>query len=245
MITSIQNTRIKEWRKLQMKKQRQKMKAFFIEGYHLIEEACKSDWNIMTLIIQEGVFVPPWMEKYEKTYVTKNVFSHLSQTEAPQGVAAIVQMKETNTFSDGLILLIDAVQDPGNVGTMIRTAEAAGFQAVILGDGTVDLFNDKVIRATQGALFHIPIMQENLQQMVKTLKEKEYVVVASALERAVSFDQMKKEKKMALIVGNEGSGIKEELLLQADEIVKIPIYGKADSLNVTVAAGILMYAMRN
>src|SRR5699024_7511376 len=137
------------------------------------------------------------------------------------------------------------IQDPGNLGTIIRTADAAGFSNIILGRGTVDLYNDKVIRATQGSLFHIPIVQKDLTESIPRLKESGFSVLATTLQRAKNYRDIEPSEKTAIILGNEGSGVDETLINMADELVKIPIYGKAESLNVGIAAGILMYYIRN
>src|SRR5699024_10612671 len=141
-------------------------------------------------------------------------------------------------------LLLDAIQDPGNLGAIIRTADAVGFGAVILGEETVDVFNDKVIRATQGSLFHIPVISAKLEDMIEELKEVGFTIWASTLEKATYYDELDVPKKVALILGNEGAGIRQVLLEQADTCVKIPIYGKAESLNVGIAASILMYYIK-
>lgn len=244
MITSVQNNQVKEWKKLHRKKYRSETSAFLIEGYHLIEEAYESDWDIEMLIIQEGKEDPGWMNEDGVRYVTERVFKEITQTEAPQGIAAVVKMKEITADQTGDILLIDAVQDPGNLGTLIRTADAAGFSQIILGNGTVDLYNDKVIRATQGSLFHIAIKQADLGEAIPNLQENGYDVWASSLRRAVHYADLVSEGKTALIVGNEGAGINEAYLALADSLVKIPIYGKAESLNVSIAAAILMYHVK-
>lgn len=245
MITSIQNEQVKQWRKLHKRKFRMKMKKFLIEGFHLIEEAFNSGWEVETVIAQEGVNPPDWMSDDGITIVNERVFNEITQTETPQGIAAIVKMKDLPVRTDNFILLIDAIQDPGNLGTIIRTADAAGFSQIVLGTGTVDVYNDKVIRASQGSLFHISIKQANLLQAIDELKKENYTIYASALRNAINYQDVEIESKVALIVGNEGAGISEEILNVADKIVKIPIYGQAESLNVSIAAGILMYKMRN
>lgn len=245
VITSIQNSQVKNWRKLQARKYRTQMNRFLIEGFHLIEEAYKSDWEIETVIVQDGVAAPEWMVEDSVKYVDARVFKEIIQTESPQGIAAVVKMKEIEQMHDTLTLLVNAIQDPGNLGTIIRTADAAGFSKIILGNGTVDLYNDKVIRASQGSIFHIPIVRAHLQEAIVQLKEQNYTIWASALQNAVAYQNVEVEGKTALIVGNEGAGIADEILEAADKIIKIPIYGRAESLNVSVAAGILMYKMRS
>lgn len=245
VITSLQNNQVKHWRKLHTRKYRNKTNSFLIEGFHLLEEARKSNWQIDTVIVKEDTSFPSWVEEYELVYVSDKVFKEITQTESPQGIIAEVKMKTIPRNNEKSILLIDAVQDPGNLGTMIRTADAAGFSAIGLGVGTVDPFNEKVIRASQGSLFHIPIYQTNLIDEIKKLKEANFSIFASALEGAKNYLDVEVPEKVALIVGNEGAGINQEILALADKIVIIPIYGRAESLNVSVAAGILMYHISN
>ena len=145
MITSTQNNQVKQWKKLQTKKERVKTGLFLIEGFHLIEEAKKSNWDIKEIILREDVDVPIWCKEHSIHIVNESVFQHIAQTNTPQGIIAVVKTKEWTRFEGNHVILIDRVQDPGNLGTMIRTADAAGFSAIILGKGTVDLFNDKVL----------------------------------------------------------------------------------------------------
>lgn len=246
MITSVQNERVKRWRKLHERKGRQKENAFLIEGEHVIEEALKSSWHIKEIIVEEQYELPPSLDHEPVFTVTKHVFQTIAQTETPQGIAAVVEMKTIEVIpqEDELVLLVDRVQDPGNLGTIIRTADAAGCTKIILGDGTVDPYNGKVIRATQGSLFHVPHERADLHAKIDELKDAGFTIWASALEDARHVHDVKRTNKMALIVGNEGAGIASSLLTKADERVKIPIYGKAESLNVSVATGILLYEMR-
>ena len=244
MLTSVKNDKVKSWRKLHNRKDREKSGTFLIEGFHLIEEAIKSNWEIHEIILQDGVKQPNWAVKFNVIEVAENVFQHITQTKSPQGIAAVIGFHKVEEVTGKLVLLLDRIQDPGNLGTIIRTADAAGFDAVILGDGTVDLYNDKTIRATQGSMFHIPVIQENLSEEIHRLKNKGFEIWASALTNSKDFHTVKTNSKVALILGNEGSGIQSELLDVADEIVRIPIYGKAESLNVSIAAGILMYHIK-
>ncbi|MFG6116468.1 TrmH family RNA methyltransferase [Halobacillus sp. MO56] len=244
MLTSLQNTRVKQWMKLKKKREREKSKSFLVEGYHLVEEAIKSEWETKEVIVKEETDVPEWIEKERVTRVSKEIFTALSETETPQGIAAVVEMKDFETRSFHHVLLIDAVQDPGNLGTLIRTADAAGFDGVIIGKGSVDPFNEKVIRATQGSLFHLPVIQGELNDWISLLKHQGLTVFASTLENAKPYHEITFPKKAALIVGNEGAGIQEEMIGLADNQVYIPIVGQAESLNVAIAAGILMYQMK-
>lgn len=244
MITSTQNTQVKKWRKLHTRKERMKTGLFLVEGFHLIEEAKKSNWKIKEIIIREGTEAPSRCEEQLMTVVSDVVFQHIAQTNTPQGIIAVIEMKKQTEFTGNQAMLIDRIQDPGNLGTIIRTADAAGFSAVILGKGTVDLFNDKVIRATQGSLFHIPIIQADLLDKMKELTQDGFSIWATALEGSKVYTEIAVPEKVALIVGNEGQGVAEDILNIADFIVNIPIYGKAESLNVSIAAGILMYYLK-
>lgn len=241
MITSRKNEQVKAWRKLHKRKGRVEAGTFLIEGYHLVEEAWRSDWPIQEIIVREGAELPEWTANFPVEEVSREVFQHLSQTESPQGIAAVADIKQISKTNGETMLLVDAVQDPGNLGTMIRTADAAGFSGIILGEGTVDVYNDKVVRATQGSLFHIPVREASLDKTIPEFREAGFTVWATALEDAKSFQDADSKEKLAIIVGNEGAGVQKAWLELADERVHIPIYGKAESLNVSIAAGILMY----
>lgn len=241
MITSVKNQAVKKWSKLNKKKYRMEEGLFLIEGEHLVEEALASDWEIETVIIEVG-FEPGFdLSNQTIEYVSDNVLAHLAQTKSPQGIMAIVKIKRSTEYLTNRLLLVDSVQDPGNLGTMIRTADAAGFDAVILGESTVDLYNDKVIRSSQGSIFHLPIIQVDLSLEIERLKTKGVTVYASTLVDANPINTIELTEKMALIVGNEGNGVDNQLLRQADHLIHIPIYGQAESLNVSIAAGIMMY----
>lgn len=242
MITSVKNEKVKNWKKLHHRKNRMKTNSFLIDGFHLIQEALHSDWTVKELIIEEGFTLPSGVENIPMEFVTENVMREISQTQTPQGIIAVVEIKEEKNQRKGqLVILLDAIQDPGNLGTIIRTADAAGVDAVILGEGCVDLYNDKVIRATQGSLFHLPINISPLEQEIHTLKTKGFTVLATALQDAVEYTQITSKERVALVLGNEGAGVSPEILQMADQRIHIPIYGKAESLNVGIASGILMY----
>ena len=166
----------------------------------------------------------------------------LSELPTPQGIIAVVKKHSLTVDLDGAWLLLDNVQDPGNVGTMIRTADAAGFTGVVLGKGTADIYSTKVLRSMQGSNFHLPIISMDLTEAVTIFKEKEIPVYGTELNKdAIDYRQAAPGKKVALILGNEGQGVRSELLEMTDQNLYIPIYGQAESLNVGIAAGILMY----
>lgn len=243
MLTSLQNTKVKEWKKLHKRKYRNQTGLFLVEGFHLVEEVLQSDWEVIELIVREGTSFSKGGD-VPVMNVSPVVFDAIAETETPQGIAAVVRQKVWKFQPRSLTLMMDAVQDPGNVGTLIRTADAAGFDQVLLGTGTVDAYNDKVIRATQGSIFHIPFFSGDLSDFIEPLKENGAEIWASALQNAKPFQQLHSPEMAALIVGNEGQGIQEELLSHADQQVYIPIYGQAESLNVGIAGAVLMYHLK-
>lgn len=252
MITSRENSRFKLWKKLKTKKGRDRQGLFLAEGEHLVEEAIKAGWPIAQLIIRQGspkgeAFIRSLEAKPIDTFVlSPSLYDELSGTETSQGLLAVIQkpkQEPSHLTAHSFLLLVDQVQDPGNLGTMIRTADAAGVDAVLLGAGTVDPFNEKVVRSTQGSLFHLPLYQGELLPVVDELKQNGWLVVGSAVDGALDLyrTNITPGQKLALIVGNEGQGISPELLHRTSFNVKIPLWGKAESLNVSVACGILLY----
>lgn len=242
-IESTQNALVKYWKKLAVvRKEREKSKEFIIEGFHLVEEALKNKSQITQLIVREDVDLPLlWdIDDIAMVAVTAAVAKEFAETENSQGVFAVCKQIEVVADNFSRVLLIDAVQDPGNMGTMIRTADAAGMDAVILGKGCADEYNPKTLRSAQGSHFHIPIVRADLMDYVAQLT---IPVYGTALEEAVSLAEVKPQEKFALIVGNEGSGINPQLLSKTDQNIMIPMRGGAESLNVAVATGILLYTL--
>ena len=247
-IQSAKNPQVKQWKKLLTKKEREKTHTYLIEGFHLVEEALNHKEEILELIITEETNLPSsWdISNILLTYITPEISREISDTETAQGVFALCEMKETDisALENKKYLLLDAVQDPGNIGTMIRTADAAGIDAVILGKGTVDLYNPKVLRSAQGSHFHIDILTGDLKDWIGKLKSAGIPVYGTALEGASSFKEAEPGQAFALLMGNEGNGVSKELLGLTDQNLYIPIYGKSESLNVAVAAGILLYYLK-
>ncbi len=246
-IQSTKNQKVKDWKKLQLKKERDITGTYIIEGSHLIEEALKTD-DILELMIQEGIEIPVnWLQSGRNiTTVSPEVSKVISTTKTSQGVFAVCrkknQTKDVNSYKR--FLLLDAVQDPGNIGTMIRTADAAGVDVVIFGEGSGDLYNPKVIRSAQGSHFHIQTEVGNIFDWIEKLNTAEVPIYGTALENAVPFKQVDPSDSFALIMGNEGAGVNPEILQKTTRNLYIPIYGQSESLNVAIAAGILMYHLR-
>ncbi len=244
-IESINNPQVKLWKKLvQQKKARDKEGLYLVEGIHLVEEAIEAK-KAKVIIVTEGVEYPhEWAEENEVIEVTLAIGQQLADTDTSQLVFALCE-KETRPFYDATgkqYLLLDAVQDPGNVGTLIRTADAAGMDGVIIGKGSADPFSPKVLRAAQGSTFHLPIHQLELDEAFQTLDCLQVPTYATGwTEKAMSYKDVAPEEAFALIVGNEGQGVSPYYMERADYVVYIPMKGKAESLNVGIAAGVIMF----
>jgi len=248
-IMSTKNPLIKEWKKLHKKKERQQQQRYIIEGFHLVEEAVQAKQKIEALVFNQRGQKEwgPWLQKQPAellVFVSDDVLHQLSELPTAQGILAIVAMPQVSELpsTHGGWLLLDNVQDPGNVGTMIRTADAAGLAGVILGEGTADIYNTKVLRSMQGSNYHLPIIRYPLVEVMKIFAENKVPVFGTALDdRALPFTQQVSVKSYGLLLGNEGSGVAAELLEKTTANLYIPMKGQAESLNVAIAAGILMY----
>ncbi|MBS4208817.1 RNA methyltransferase [Bacillus sp. FJAT-50079] len=244
-IQSTKNARVKEWKKLLTKKGRDQHNLYIVEGFHLVEEAIKKA-TVEEIMIEEGLDRTSIPENFSITIISSEISRHISDTETPQGIFAICRKSQPgiDLSTHKRLLLFDRVQDPGNIGTMIRTAEAAGMDAVIFGEGSGDLYNPKVIRSAQGSHFHINTAIGNLHEWVEKIKEEGMPVYGTALEGASPYTDAAATDAFALIVGNEGAGVAPDLLTKTTKNLYIPIYGQSESLNVAIAAGILLYHLR-
>lgn len=253
-ITSLNNQLIKQLKKLELKKERTKQNAYLIEGFHLVEEAINhKNEDVLNVLIREDLiedekFLELNIAEDKISTITLNIAEELSQTERNQGIFAEMKIHPLN-FPKAIekpILLLDAVQDPGNVGTMIRTADAAGFQGVFLGKGTVDLYNSKTLRSAQGSHFHLEIYEGEIKEFIHQFKDLGYPIFGTALnEKAESYKDVDVDIPFGLVVGNEGAGINEEIINEMDYNIYIPMRGQAESLNVAIAASILMFHLNN
>jgi TrmH family RNA methyltransferase len=258
LIESKHNPRFKAWKKLLTKKGRKEQGQFLIEGEHLVNDALHSGWPIVEVITSEDFECPKeWREHFpvlitERKVVPDTLFVELSETMSPQGVALVVKKTTPRSLEEVVeqsqcLILVDQVQDPGNLGTIIRTADAAGVGGVLLGKGTVDPFSGKVLRSTQGSIFHLPVYEQELDHIIPALQEKGWVVYGTSLQGAIDYreTQIQGKQKVALLVGNEGEGVAEDILNLVDQKIKIPIWGNAESLNVAIATGILVYHIQS
>lgn len=239
-ITSINNEYIKEISKLNEKKYRDKLNKYLIEGLHLVTEALKYD-IIDTIIIREDF---SYETNIKHIIVSNEVMKKLSDNPSIPKIMAVVNKKES-TIKGNKILLLDRLQDPGNLGTIIRSAVAFNFDTIILSNDTVDLYNSKVLRSTQGMLFNINILRQDLTNVINELKNNNYTIYGTKVDNGNDVKEINKINKFALIIGNEGTGISDNILKQCDKYLYIKMNNNCESLNAGVAASILMYEMGN
>ncbi len=241
VVTSLDNDKVKKFRKLQNKKYRDEYGQYIIEGLHLVQEAYKTG-AIQELILLEGVDLPlpvPY------TYYSREVMKKVSTMDTPASVMALCNKFEKDKIVGDRILVLDGIQDPGNLGTIIRSAVAFDIQTIILTENTVDLYNPKVLRATQGMLFHINIVEMGGIEVVQLLHNLHIPVYGTDVVNGYDARSLTAEekKKFALIMGNEGNGMREEIQNMCDKNLYIPMNEKAESLNVGIAAAILLYEL--
>ncbi|MCL2332922.1 MAG: RNA methyltransferase [Actinomycetia bacterium] len=243
-ITSKDNPRVKEARKLLTRKGRRQSGSYLIEGFHVLEEALRAGITpIETFAASEATEkLPPGVTAF--TPVTEAVLKSLSDTQTPQGVVAVLAMDaDTADVSGSKYLVLENIQDPGNVGTMVRTADAAGFDGVFTIGETADIYSPKVMRAMQGSQFHLPVVCTDTDELLAALKTAGLPVLVSTLSADSVPCQAVSAQRFALVMGNESRGVTEDLLRAADARVRIDMPGRAESLNVAVAAGILMFSL--
>lgn len=235
-ITSLDNQLVKKVTSLHQKKYRDLYKEFFIEGMKTIKEAIEYKVYINSILYSsENLDYKFDVPTYK---VTKEIMAKITDTSTPQGIVALCKIPKYEINKKERLIYLDRVQDPGNVGTIIRTADAFGFDGVLLSKGCADVYSPKVVRSTMGSLFHIPICQDVDLDTLKSLNVKIY---SSALDTDNFIDNIKVQTPMVLVIGNEGQGISDEVKNITDEFVKINMSGNAESLNASIAAGILMY----
>ncbi len=248
------NKTIKSIKALKMKKYRDKYGLFVLEGKRLVDEAIDSPLKIRLLIISETNLgqVDDYRQRakdkeIQLLVVSDQVFSSISDTKTPQGYMAIAEKTTRDIYeqlraTSGFFLILDGIRDPGNLGTIIRTADAAGLEGVILVNKCADIYSPKVIRATMGSILRVPVYVDNEDLgFIRQLRAQGYQIVASHLNGDDLYSCEKAAKKLGLIIGSEDQGVSQDLLDLSDRLVKIPMPGGAESLNAAVAAGILVY----
>ncbi len=237
-ITSLQNAKIKKWTALHKKKERDKAGLFLVEGEHLISEALSA--GAVDTIITDGESPFSFSNTIQ---VTPEIMKKLSDNVSQVHLIAVCKKLPGKIKDDTRLLLLDGVQDPGNLGTLIRTAVSFSFDGVYMSQDACDLYNDKAIRSTQGALFHMPVVREDLHALLPILKEEGYQIIATSLEESETMTEIGTSEKMAFIFGNEGQGVSKDIQSAADHRLRIEMHG-FESLNVAVAGGIVMYHYR-
>lgn len=248
-ITSTSNETIKYFISLNDKKTRMNAKRFIVEGYHLVNEASKT--NLLEAIISTDEKELKKINNVKRYLVNDAIINKIATTKNPQNILGIVKMLDHNITNllpiikgnKTKLIMLDDVNDPGNLGTIIRTAAGLGYDGIIMSPNTVDLYNEKVIRSTQGVMFKIPIIKANLQEVIKLLKKEKVFCIGTALTNAKDVKHITKKDKFAICLGNEAKGISKEVLDNMDENVKIAMNNDVESLNVSIAAGIIMYEL--
>ena len=235
--TSIENEKIREIAKLKDKKYRKDTGFFLIEGEHLIKEAFNAGY-LEKIIKLEGSNIDINVETIE---VSLKVLKFISNLETPT-IVGICRQKNDKVKGDH-ILILDNIQDPGNLGTIIRSAVAFNIDTIILSNDSVDLYNEKVIRATQGLIFNVNILRTDLVKIIENLKEKKYKIYATKVNDGKNIKNIEKSQKFAIIMGNEGNGVSKNLLDISDEYLHITMNDKCESLNVGVATSIILYEL--
>lgn len=234
IITSKDNEIVKSIRKLKEKKYRDLNSQYIVEGTKIVKEAIEENTKIQTIVICEECIEEGAIEqkllydiaKFNCIYVNKKIFLTLTEVQNPQGVLAVIaKEKEKNEidYSDDLLLVLDDIQDPGNMGTILRTADSVGLKQIIISKGNVDVYSPKVIRSTMGAIFRINIVEsDNLKETIKEIKKNKFEVLATSLQNSESIYSVKYRKK-AIVIGNEANGVSKEVLELCDKKIKIPM----------------------
>ncbi len=256
MITSTANDSVKHVTALEgSARTRRKEGLFVVEGARIASEIPKD--QLAECFVTEdfissdkGLSLFPYEVK--PITVSSSVFKKMSDTKSPQGILCVCRMSNVSALDflsskktgDLKLLLLEGIQDPGNLGTMVRTAEGAGFDAIIADSDTVDVYNPKVTRSTMGSLFRVPVLYtDDLPQVIETLQKSSVTVYAAHLDGTMSFKEEKYGNRLAFLIGNEGKGLSDEIAAKADRLIKIPMQGKLESLNAAVAAAVLMYGI--
>lgn len=238
VITSINNEHVKDIMKLKSKKYRNEKGLFLVETKHLAIEAYKAGL-IKELILEQNELLPL---DVKTTFVSREVIKKISDVESCSNVIAVVKKKQEKEIGEK-VLILDDIQDPGNLGTIIRSALAFNIDTIILSPNTVDLYNPKVIRATQGMIFHINVIVRDIRGTLKELKNNDYKILGTKVTNGVDVRVSKTYSHFALIIGNEGRGMSQELEEYCDEYLYIKMNENCESLNASVAASILMYEL--
>ena len=246
-ISSKDNKIFRLCQQLSHKKYRDKLGLYLIEGENLLEEAVKNGAGIKTVLMCQDYRGSLFGTEDKSFCLSDKLFEQLAQTETTQGIMAVVEKPELSPdrFLDrggGNFIVLDRLQDPGNIGTILRTADAAGYELAIVMKGTADVFSPKAVRAATGSLFRMPVVfMDSVDELMEFTRAAGKKLVATCFDTDRYYYDENLREDIALIIGNEGSGISRELIECSDLKIKIPMHGNIESLNASVAAGILMY----
>lgn len=250
-IKSKDNKIYKTCEQLLLKKYRDRLGKYLIEGENLLEEAVKNGAEVETVLLRLGCEKLPSSLADRAFVLDEKLFDKLAQTETSQGIMAVVAKPKADKADfvgkDGNFIVLDRLQDPGNIGTILRTADAAGYSLAIVMKGTADIFSPKTVRAATGSLFRMPVVfLDSVSELREFTKAAGKKLVATCFDTQRYYFDEDLTNNIALVIGNEGNGICEEIIESSDLKIKIPMQGNIESLNASVAAGILMYeAMRD
>ncbi len=264
-ITSAQNKSFKKFKSLTIKKHREQASLFLLEGQRYIDTALKNEVVFEAIIFDEKTWNSVITDEAKQLYtraalvyvLVESLFKELSQTEQSQGIIGVLPIAEKIALREKLekatvthpinLIMLDRIQDPGNLGTIIRTADAAGLNIILLVKGCVDPYNPKVVRSTAGSILYVDLIEvDDALDTIHTLKSFGYHIVVTALESAKDYnDPSNYGEKNCLVIGNEANGVSQLFIESSDARVKIPIVGHAESLNASIAAGIMMYKIQN
>ncbi len=253
-ISSSANPRVKDWAKLKDRKFREREGKFLLEGIHLVKEALAAGWPLVCAAYDAGFGIPEELQELAEQGdgglswfpVSPEIIAKCSTAETPQPVFAVAEKRapapdKLFDRESGLVVALDGVQDPGNVGTIVRSAAAAGATAVVLGRGTADLYNAKTLRATMGALFHVPVLEGDLTALLPEARERGMAAAGTSLQAALTCYEYDFRRGVWLVFGNEGGGLSPEVSECVKDHIIIPMPGRAESLNVAMAATVLLF----
>ena len=233
--TSINNQKIKIIKKLKEKKYRDEENMFLVEGKHLTTEAFNNGYLVELLVPENS----DYKLDVETNIISENIIKYLSNLKSGAGIFGICKKKKMK-LKEGKILVLDSIQDPGNMGTIIRSSVAFGIDTIVINEKCADIYSDKVIRASQGMIFSVNIIKENLEEFIKKIR-KTHKIFATKVDGGKPIKDIEKIENFVIIMGSEGTGVSKNLLDLADEYLYIPMNKKCESLNVAVAASIILY----
>ena len=252
VITSKDNEIIKNVKKLKDKKYRDQENKFIVEGIKMLQEAINEHAKISKIVVCEDCINDGTISqellyeiaKYNCIYATEKVFQSITEVKNPQGILAVIEKEngeEKISYEEDVIVVLDGIQDPGNLGTIIRTLDSVNLKQIILSENTADPYNPKVVRSTMGAIYRVNMIRsKNIIDTLKNMKKHKYDVVVTSLQTDKNIYDIDYKNKV-IVIGNEANGVSKEVMELADQKVIIPMLGKTESLNAAVATGIILY----